>query len=579
MRKSLLLGSAAILGAASMQALPTAPLSLPKQTITQISPDGRYVVSEENGAMSILDLQTDQHYIYGPESDTDQHFYTSGNGKAWSNNGIMVGNTMIQGTPDYWQNGEWHTLPYTAGRSTYLTGINADGTVICGIGRVLASDKLDTRVDVVPMIWTLGEDGKWSQPQILPYPEKDFTGRSNQYVYAHVISDDGKTIFGHTHDYSGNFNFPVLYEQNEKGEWSYRMVAEELINPNHYEFDDPGDFNEPLPDPTAYMNDEQFEDYQDALAAYYASGYQPEYYPDEYDYMTDEKYAQYLQDCANYDSKAIEFNARLEKFLLVFDKLYDEQPIFSMNIAYMDGKGTMAAMRQDRIVYDDPTNPESTYQSFRNPYIFDLTTGESASSLIEGVDRFTPTAMTSDGTLLAYGGNLSSEAYIKLRGKEWQPLYDYIMSKASEGTKSWMEENIVHTFVYVDTDAGVQESYENLPMLGCTFASDDLSVFASSVETFWDFQDENYSYGYVIPVEGINAVETVASEGSIRVKTLPGAVVALSCKADVEVYDMQGRRVFAAKGAEGNVSTGLANGMYTVKVTDGTDACVIKALF
>lgn len=579
MRKSLLLGSVVILGATTMQALPTAPQSLPKQTITKISPDGRYVVCEEYGVMMITDLETDNQYVYGPESESDMHFYTSGHGKAWSDNGIMVGNTMYDGCPEYWQNGEWHTLPYNADRTIYLTGINADGSMICGIGSVLASDNLDTLVDVVPMIWTLGEDGNWSQPVILPYPEIDFTGRPNQYVYAHVISDDGKTIFGHTHDYSGRFNFPILYEKDEKGEWSYRMVAEELINPNHYEFEDPGEFDMMQPNPETYMNDEQLEDYHDALEAYYASGYQQEYYPDVYDYMTDEMYARYQEDLAFYETKAMEFNELLEKFYINFDKLTYEQPLFSMNVAYMDGKGTMAAMRQDRIVFDDTSIPEGPSQSFCNPYIFDLTTGESAPALIEGVDKFTPTAMTSDGTLLAYGGKLASEAYIKLRDKEWLPLYDYIRSKASEEVKSWMEENICHSFTYMDTDTGMAETYENLPMLGFSCASDDLSIFASSVDTLWDLQDENYSYGYIIPLTGDSAVGTVASDGNISLKALPGAVLALSGKTDVEVYDMQGRRVFAAKDAEGNINTGLAGGIYTVKATYGSDSCVIKALF
>ncbi len=63
MRKSLLLGSVVILGATTMQALPTAPQSLPKQTITKISPDGRYVVCEEYGVMMITDLETDNQLL------------------------------------------------------------------------------------------------------------------------------------------------------------------------------------------------------------------------------------------------------------------------------------------------------------------------------------------------------------------------------------------------------------------------------------------------------------------------------------------------------------------------------------
>lgn len=116
-------------------------------------------------------------------------------------------------------------------------------------------------------------------------------------------------------------------------------------------------------------------------------------------------------------------------------------------------------------------------------------------------------------------------------------------------------------------------------MLGFSCASDDLSIFASSVDTLWDLQDENYSYGYIIPLTGDSAVGTVASDGNISLKALPGAVLALSGKTDVEVYDMQGRRVFAAKDAEGNINTGLASGIYTVKATYGSDSCVIKALF
>ncbi|MDE5664025.1 MAG: T9SS type A sorting domain-containing protein [Muribaculaceae bacterium] len=581
MRKFLLFSSAALMGVASAMALPTAPQVLPLRNITKMSPDGRYMVVEESGSMAITDLETGKDYIYTGYAEDDQEQYTSGNGRAWSGNGIMVGCTTTYGTPDYWQNGEWKSLPNPENRTIYLTGINTDGTMICGTASVIPSDNYPGDLLIVPVYWTLNDNGEWSDPQYLPFPELDFTGRTNMYVYAHVISADGKTIFGHTKDYSGFRTFPIVYELGEDGKWSYRTVADDLVNPSKYEFPEcPSEDELPeYPEPTNYMNAEQLEDYNDAMANYRENGWDPELYPEAYDYITDEMWAKYLEDKEAYDNAAKIYNEKLDAFYDLFNKALDETPNFMMNIIYMDDNGTMGVMSQSHKIYEDPTDPMSPYTDYISPMVFDLKNDTHTLASIDGYDKLNITAMTTDGVMLASGDNLGATAFIKFPGKDWVKLYDFLKANTTEETGKWMEENLVHTFSFIDYLAGTTQEYKDYPMIGRACCSDNLGLFASCIDTAWDLDDEIYTYGYLIPTTYASGVKLTAADSALKVKAMAGGVIAVSECADIEVFDMQGRRVFNANNAVGDIATGLEAGFYTVKATSGDSTTVVKARF
>lgn len=581
MRKFLLFSSAALMGVASAMALPTAPKVLPMQNITKMSPDGRYVVVEAYGSMEIIDLETDKTYIYTAGAEFDEEQYTSGNGRAWSSNGIMVGCTTTIGTPDYWQNGEWKSLPNPDNRQIYLTGINTDGTMICGTVSVIPSDNYPSDLLIVPAYWTLNDNGEWSEPQFLPFPMLDFTGRVNMYVYAHVISADGKTMFGHTKDYSGFRSFPIVYELGEDGKWSYRTVADDLVNPSKYEFPEyPSEDDLPeFPEPTNYMNAEQLEDYNDALANYRENGWDPDLYPEVYDYMTDEMWAKYQEDKVAYDQKAQEYNEKIEAFFTMFYKALDETPDFMMNIIHMDDNATMGVMSQSHKIYEDPDDPWSPVTEYVSPMVFDLKNDTHQLASLEGYDKLNITAMTTNGVMLAAGDNLGATAFIKFPGKDWQDLYDFLKANTTEETGKWMEENLVHTFSFIDQMEGTTQEYKDYKMIGHACCSDDLSLFASAIDNAWDFDDENYTYGYIIPTTYASGVKLTAADSSLKVKAMAGGVIAVSECADIEVFDMQGRRVFNANNAVGDIATGLEAGFYTVKATSGDNTTVVKARF
>lgn len=584
MKKTLLIGACALMGLTAAQALPTAPKTLPTQSITNISPDGRFIVAQDYGNVIITDLVNDKTYEFYAD-DASNTSYGAGLGNTFSNTGIMVGNTSTTGDPAYWDasDGEWHLLPNPDGRPIWLTGINLDGTVIVGGGNVIPADNAPEGLLLLPMVWTKGDDGKWSEPVILPHPEIDFSGRTMQYIYAHVVSADGKTIFGHTQDYSGTMNFPILYTKDAEGKWSYKEIATDLINPNHItlpEFREDG----PTPiEPTDYMTAEQKKSYEDAVKIYQDSQYDENLYPDPLDYMTDENRAKYDDDLVAYYKEAEEYNAWIEEYYTLFDKMRDDSPKFVMNSIFMNAAGTLGMMSQDRSVLVDPTDPWSEIIPYNNPFTFDFVTGENKPEIVDGIDVFYPSYMTSDGTLLGYAGSLQEKAMMKLPGADWVPLYDFIKANADEETCNWMKENILHTFDFPNPSTGETMSFVDEPMLGKPCASDDLKTFASYMENWWgtnyDDPDYAYSYGYVIPAVNATSVKGVNAENALSLKALRGGIIVLSEAADVEVYDLQGRRVFSAKGINGNIATGLECGIYTVKATNGTDAKVLKVRF
>lgn len=293
MKKGLICACALLGAAATASALPAAPKIYENLLINRVSPDGRYASSDMYGILTIFDLETDQVYVYAPEDEVGQENYTSGLGNCWSANGILVGTNSYQGTPTYWQDGKWHELPNPGGRGVWVQGINKAGTVVCATVDVLPTDNLEEGLLNIPMVWAKGEDGKWGDPVILPYPTRDFTNRLPQMATALVVSDDGKKIAGQVRDYFGAFPMPILYEQDAAGKWSYRLLAENLFNTKGRVFPNFMDNAPVSPEMQDFISDPATKAaWEAAYQNWVESGYATKY-PDPVDYMSQEDAIRY----------------------------------------------------------------------------------------------------------------------------------------------------------------------------------------------------------------------------------------------------------------------------------------------
>ncbi|MGM9859621.1 MAG: hypothetical protein ACI31C_02575, partial [Muribaculaceae bacterium] len=229
MKKSLLVIAMMAAGVAA-QAQFVEPLAMPGYSWQGISPDGKYVVSELNGTLSIINLETYEEFLYEEDWSTGAS-YSGGLGNYLSATGIILGSTTSDGNACYWKDGEWFEL-YSEGTTdcNLANGITPDGSRICG-SVSQAPFSVDAKVIMqVPCYWDATEDG-YGEYHVLPHPETDFSGRIPQYITALYISEDGKTIAGQVRDYTGFCVYPILYTQNADGEWSYSLPNIETFCP------------------------------------------------------------------------------------------------------------------------------------------------------------------------------------------------------------------------------------------------------------------------------------------------------------------------------------------------------------
>lgn len=581
MKKSLLLSAAALMSLASASAYPTEPKLFPDQTIGNISPDGRYVESSNAGTLTITDLDTGKDYVYFASAEGTT-YYSAGDGNCWSANGILVGNIETNGGGAYWQNGEWLSLPNPENRNLFPKCVNPDGTIICATATTVASDKAPQGLNYVPLMWTLGEDGKWMDPVVLPYPVKDFTGRVPQMIIPLVISNDGKSIAAQMIDYSGSFTEPMLYKQEANGEWSYTFVAQDLINPDKLVFPEWDDDAPESPEIQDFISDpEKKAEWEALYKAWIDSQYQTPY-PDPTDYLSYEDAVAYNEAVAAFNEKAEAYNEMLEKFMDVFMKAADKSVHFPQNNVYMNGDAGRMALSATRVVEVDPDDHWGGFVDFTDVVYINLTDGTYEVFSLKDHDNIFVSAIAEDGTFLAYTDEANSLAFIKQPGKDWENLYDWLVANSDEANEKWLKDNLLHTYDFMDPLSGESFSYVDTPLMEVSSCTPDLKLITTRATNLWDFEnDPTEYYSYVIPTPkatvGIECVPE--AEDSFRLSVRKGGVLALDAAADVNIYDMQGRLVYSAKSVNGTLNTGLAAGIYTIKATSEGQVKTVKAMF
>lgn len=622
MKKALLFSTAVAVAVGSACALE--PSIHPGKAFCGVAPDGSLAVSTLYGLIHIVNVETGQEFEY-----VEDEMISVGNGNFISNNGKVVGSKNEVAA--VWSNGSWATIASAEDAAiSYAGGITRDGSRIVGSIAPAGYDGMFEGTMLVPCYWDLQSDGTYGEVNYLPCPEKDFVGRQPQYITAISVSQDGKTVIGQVQDYSGFVIQPIVYKANDKGEWDYTLLIDELYHPEGFVLpEDPGDgpsaqpeaymtedelaaylqavqeYEEIYasliyPEPASFMSDEEFAAYMAALEKYYETWDYADY-PNEQDYMTEAEWNLYQQAILDYyekmDSlvypnaadymgpeslaayeaalKAVEeWDEKWMEFSDAFNRLCEMVPNFTFNNVLINGDGTK---------YASTTSSGDFFTGFNYiPCLLNLEDGTLKEFNAFGTSLIV-SSMTDDGTLLAQKpgsfDNPMSLAYVKPADAEaFEPLHSYLASK-NETIGDWIRDNLSHEFtMYVFNEE--TEEYEEVTsteiITGIPFASADMSLIALGVENVWhdwDSDDEYYpGYGYLMHSMAWAGVKD-AQTGSAAVRPLPGAALALT--GDVEaltVFDLTGRVAFSVNAPDAIVSTGLAHGVYIVKAiaTDGT---------
>ncbi|MDE6552371.1 MAG: hypothetical protein K2K98_05345 [Muribaculaceae bacterium] len=479
------------------------PIVIENASIKSISPNGKYAVSQGSSGLRILNFTQGDENSKFEESDYEEYY--AGDGNCVSDNGVVVASTPTNPNAQYWKEGKWHSLPapsYTLS-SNHAQGISADGSRICGTLRVAGMGGDEDVLMVVPCIWNAEGNG-YGSPIILPHPDYDFSNSVPQYITAIDISADGKVIVGQIRDVCA-LNYPIIYKENESGEWSYEIPYEYLINPDHLEavpFPGEGPI---MPQFESFMTQEEIDAYNEVYNEYVSSGYQipcPEYW----EFMSPQEIEAYNEAADEYNEKAIAYN---KKFYAWADFIYgvaNSSPNYAFNQVRIspDGKTIGSTV----IVEGDSMDPLTGFPKVENSvWLFDLTSDKIGKYNKDGDININYIANNGVGIGTTSVGT-ASNSYILQDGN----VIDMVtwMNSQAPQYASWMNENMIFTYdkEVFDEKTGNYDIVNTEEVLtGRATSNPDLSIMSLSVQNIWDYMDDGYAY--IFDIKGGNGVETV----------------------------------------------------------------------
>ena len=552
--KRLISSGLAIMAFLSLQAL-TTPAVFPGGGFKSFSPNGEYAIQDpgDHSPLVIMDLNNAKDYTY---SET----YETGQGNCVSNTGVVVGNTLLSDKASYWQNGAWKLLsvPFYSLQS-FANGITPDGKMIVGniTPDVYVGDYEGTYL--VPVYWELGADGKYAGPYSLPYPTMDFTNRNPQKVTAIRVSDDGNTIAGQMLDYKGQVNQPVIFQRGQNGEWTYSLLLDELFHPEGVPVPVyPGE----APRQQQFMTQQEIDAFNKAMEEWEQNTPDDyDYYPDIYKFMTQEERDAFYEADFIWQEEIVQFDIDLSI-------LMQAVPNFDINNIFMTSDGSLVASTDAKFYMDEAQG--INFKEFV-PYLIDVNSDTYRKFPAVDDVQIMISGLTDDGVLIGQNNNSLYgiyNGYILPAGKnEFIPLYDFV-KEVDENTAAWMAENMTHTYDRYDFDNNKVVPTEILAT-GVPFTNPDMSLIGFAQYCFWDYTSDIEYYGYLISLPPYAGVEEIASDDEeVSIGLLPGGDLRINGEVNrLEVFAINGMKVYSADSPRGEISTNLSKGVYILKAT------------
>lgn len=508
----------------------TVPTILPNALAMKVSRDGKTVIAQDvYGDAIIYDTSEKSTNTYGG--------YYPGNGNNCSNTGIIVGQSMTDNKGAIIASGKAYIpMALNSYDTSSLDAITPDGTRACGwITNTTGSGPMQVGFycDIT--------EGTVENPILLPAPQKDFFGDVPQFCTATYISDDGKRIAGIVMDGSGFYSYPIVYTQDENGEWSYYCPSEPMFNPEGLPLPRFPQSDIVAPEITDFMTPEKRADWYEDWENYEESGGQLLSPWEMLDYyLTDEEYQEYLDALTEYNEELWDFYDAIDRYWEEMAKIGENAKFVSNMALSPDGNFLMA----DLGISNDYTTSDivAGYQ----PYMFNLT--ERTYQAVESrFSNMLPLQILSDGTVVTMGAPIDMRAYcgyIKPAGaEEFMTLEEYLEVQNSPWLE-WMRDNlVVETVTGTNPETGQFESSEVM-VSGIISFSDDMKTLAGGMNT-------SDMYSYVFSNSDKSEVETIPFDNSseiYRVYNLQGVnVMTTKTKGDLDklpkgIYIINGRK-------------------------------------
>lgn len=432
MKKFLLLGISFLSFSAIAEEM-TEPLVIPQLYAWKLTPNGKWLAGDISGICDVYDMENHSLVTYnGARASTI------------TNDGVIVATGTQK--PSLIINGEVVVPEGLEGaRSGSIQLLSSSGNRL--VGNINYPDAGATGL----CVWDIDENGVVGNPKPIKRPTLDFFGCKPQFTNVLAISSDGSTITGFVQDWRGYYCYPIIFRENENGDWDYSYPTETLFNPEKYPIPYNIWLEEPkFPEMKDYMNPVQRSAYEDALANYYM-GLLPEL-PDAKDYMTEEQWQEYYDAAVYYNDWWYGHQDEINAYNNEYNKILFSSVIFDLNevaispdgryigcsyIEYPDGLETAGVLKINTLA------PE--FQKYKS----------------DREEQYT-TQILSDGTmLLSQPMILDPETYIVLPDRsEMMDIKDYFQETHPEYL-AWMNEYLGNT--------------------GTIYANDDLTIFSGSM--------------------------------------------------------------------------------------------------
>lgn len=456
---------------------------------------------------------------------------------------------------------------------SFAHGISWEGTRLCGIlanPNSSGDDQLDVDLQTMsylPFYCDINPaTGEVSEPVILPTPKKDFFGIVPQYCTATFISDDGKTILGQVIDNSGYFIYPIVYQEDNNGNWDYTLPSEKLFNPDKLDLPVWPKPEMRAPQAENFINNPELK----ALFLKMLEDNQNNPYdnPDPYRLlnpytagsdalMTKDEYDAYVEALIEYEKYEVEYQTKINEYYEQFSIFISKSPHFLQSSMAMNSVGTMIAQTQiiTKLSGIQPVE-------YLIPMVFNLMDG-SYKKLGDDFSELQITQILPDGTLIAVSPKpgpatpdlTPQHSYVCPPDGDSFILFEDYIKESNPDVYSWMQEFLFHKIpIGYNEEQDIIE--KPMTVTGLVAVSDDFTTISAGVDA-WEWVNDNedgwvtyFITGMTPPSAGIKEIQSdFPSKGLYKVYNTSGVNILTTKEAsEVEklpkgIYIINGKKI------------------------------------